>query len=602
MRFLFYFILMMFAAYGAEVDRGFFAIESKKVFIEDAKQKIAQNGDGNLTELESVLLEKIEQLDSKKIVIAFEKKVFDNNKSMRVSDFRQLITELIEAQKELLLSQNKIADIALKLDYTKKEIEAIVSEAKKKELSYQLQYTLYQLVINREKAKSRLYEEYIAYMNEQLPKLLPKLDTQPYQKLLSEFNAIKATIESLEDKKVALDTKIERESLVEEGNASDKMTKKQTKIENKVQKEYLALLKMSFDLSLMEIALDKQVIFYKSLKNAKSYFELIDPNKIEDEKLYHTVLKELAKTHFGLSSMVVSASQANFSESMSYLWNLLFKPLFVFNEKAITSANILKILTIIVIGFTVASFYRRRLLRWSSRWVRATPMSARLSANIGYYFLVFITIIVALSSIGLDLSSFSMFASALAIGIGFGLQTVVSNMVAGIIMMFERSIRIGDLIEVNETLIGFVTDMKIRSTVIKTFDNIDVVVPNSTFIQSNVINLTLDDTTRRLHIPFGVAYGTQVDKVKEVILTELAHSNIQYYEDKDKKALIRMRAMGASSVDYELLVWVDVRRKPPVLESDFLILIYNALYKHKIEIPFPQLDVHMKRSSDKRGE
>jgi len=597
MRFLFYFIVMIFVAYGAEVDRRFFAIESKKVFIEEVKQKIAQNGDGNLTELESVLLEKIEQLDSKKIIISFEKKVFDNNQSISLTTFRQLITELIGAQKELRLSQNKIVDIALKLDYTKKEIEAIVSEDKKKELSYQLQYTLYQLVINREKAKGKLYEEYIAYMKEELPRLLSKLNTQSYQKMLNSFNAIKATIESLEDKKVALDTQIERETLVEEGNASDKMTKKQTKIESKVQKEYLALMQMSFDLSLMEIALDKQVIFHKSLKSAKGYFDLINPTKVEDEELYYAVLKELAKSHFGLSSMVVSASQANFSESLGYLWSLLFKPLFVFNEKAITSANILKIFTIIVIGFMIASFYRRRFLRWSSSWVSATPMTARLSANIGYYFLVFITFMIALSSIGLDFSSFSMFASALAIGIGFGLQTVVSNMVAGIIMMFERSIRIGDLIELNDTLMGTVTDMRIRSTVIKTFDNIDVVIPNSQFIQSNVVNLTLDDKTRRLHIPFCVAYGTQVEEVQDAILSELRQSELHYYEDEDKAPVIRMLAMGASSVDYELLVWVEVgnRHRPPALQSDFLILIYQTLYKHEIEIPFPQLDVHISK-------
>ena len=191
-----------------------------------------------------------------------------------------------------------------------------------------------------------------------------------------------------------------------------------------------------------------------------------------------------------------------------------------------------------------------------------------------------------------------MFASALAIGIGFGLQTVVSNMVAGIIMMFERSIRIGDFIEINDVLRGTVTDMRIRSTVIKTFDNIDVVVPNSSFIQNNVVNLTLDDKTRRLHIPFGVAYGTDVDTVQQAVLDELKQSELNYYKgrDKDKEPLVRMTGMGASSVDYELLVWVEWgnKRKPAALTSDFLILIYKTLYKYNIEIPFPQLDLHVK--------
>jgi len=294
---------------------------------------------------------------------------------------------------------------------------------------------------------------------------------------------------------------------------------------------------------------------------------------------------------------VVSASQVNLKDTLLYAQELFFKPLFVFNEKPISSANLLKIITILVLGFMLASFYRRRILRWSKSWVNATPMTARLSANMGYYFITFIVFIIALSSIGLDLSSFSMFASALAIGIGFGLQTVVSNMVAGVIMMFERSIRIGDLVELDATLMGTVTDMRIRSTVIKTFDNIDVVVPNSQFIQSNVINLTLDDKTRRLHIPFGVAYGTKVAEVKEAILSQLRISELNYYEDEEKQPDVRMLAMGASSVDYELLVWVEVGNKahPPALNSDFLILIYNTLYQHQIEIPFPQMDVHLKQ-------
>lgn len=595
MRLLLYCIFTLSLLQSAEVDKRFFALESKKLYIEEIKHKIAQNTESNLSQLESVLLDKIEQLDSKKIVINYEKRAIDNNKTISIDPIKKRMKKLIEAQKELAIAQNKITDIASKLDYTKQEIEEIVSEDKYKELSYQLQYTLYQLVINREKTKIQRYEEYITYTMEQLGKVLPLLDTHSYTQMLKELNTHKRALEHLETQKIALDTKMEREALVEESNTSQKNRQQHT-IEEQVHKKYLTLLEMSFDRALMELALGEEVAFYKSLKNAKSYFSLLNPTKVEEAELYHAVLKELAKTHFGVTSMVVSASQASFLETLQYLWNLLFKPLFVFNEKAITSADILKILTIIIVGFMLASFYRRKILRWSKNWVNATPMTARLSANIGYYFLIFITFIIALSSIGLDLSSFSMFASALAIGIGFGLQTVVSNMVAGIIMMFERSIRIGDVIELSNGVMGTVTDMRIRSTVMKTFDNIDVVVPNSTFIQGNVINLTLDDSTRRLHIPFGVGYGTEVEIVKEVIIGGLQASELNYYEDEKRQPSIKMVAMGANSVDYELLVWIDAgnKKQPAPSVSDFLIFIYQALNKHKIEIPFPQLDIHLK--------
>ena len=114
----------------------------------------------------------------------------------------------------------------------------------------------------------------------------------------------------------------------------------------------------------------------------------------------------------------------------------------------------------------------------------------------------------------------------------------------------------------------------------------------------NVINWTLDDATRRLHIPFGVAYGTKVETVKEIILAELDKSHLVYLRKvKDKEPEIRLENMNSSSVDFELLVWVKAndRLRPNSLKSDFLILIYNALYKHNIEIPFPQLDLHIKK-------
>jgi len=139
--------------------------------------------------------------------------------------------------------------------------------------------------------------------------------------------------------------------------------------------------------------------------------------------------------------------------------------------------------------------------------------------------------------------------------------------------------------------------MRIRSTTIKTFDNIDIVVPNSSFIQHNVVNWTLEDISRRIHVPFSVAYGTGVELLTQVILEELQNSSLAYVNnDETKNPEIWMVEMNQSKVDFELLVWIewDNKNRPNAITSDFLILIYNALNKHKINIPFPQLDVHIK--------
>jgi small-conductance mechanosensitive channel len=204
---------------------------------------------------------------------------------------------------------------------------------------------------------------------------------------------------------------------------------------------------------------------------------------------------------------------------------------------------------------------------------------------------------IAVGSLGIDMTSISLIAGALSIGIGFGLQTVVSNLIAGIILMFERTIRIGDTIEISDTLRGTVTDMRIRSTTIKTVDNIDIIIPNSSFIQNNVINWTLEDTSKRQHISFIVAYGTDIEYLKKVVLDELEHSDLKYIrDDSNKQPEVWMKAMNSSSIDFELLVWVewDNKLRPNSLKSDFLILIYNTLNKYGIQIPFPQLDLHVK--------
>jgi len=273
-------------------------------------------------------------------------------------------------------------------------------------------------------------------------------------------------------------------------------------------------------------------------------------------------------------------------------------PIFTFNEQPISLLSLLKALILVTLGIIAGRFYKRWIARAGKRWPDMSQMSIRLASNIGYYLIIIVTFIIALGSIGIDMSSISLIAGALSIGIGFGLQTVVSNFIAGIILMFERTIRIGDTIELSDTLRGRVTDMRIRSTTIKTFDNIDIVVPNSSFIQNNVVNWTLEDLSRRLHIPFGVAYGTKVEDVKQVILEELAQSRLTYIKDDEtKQPEVWMVAMNSSSVDFELLVWVEWLNalRPNALRSDFMILIYNALYKHGIQIPFPQLDLYVKQ-------
>ncbi|CAA6804073.1 MAG: Unknown protein, partial [uncultured Sulfurovum sp.] len=338
------------------------------------------------------------------------------------------------------------------------------------------------------------------------------------------------------------------------------------------------------------------------LASAKEDFSLLPADIHKDYSYKSTLIKSIFKETIGNVALALSSVEDSAEDIYAYTYTKLTENLFVFNEQGISALDIGKVLFILILGFMFAAFYKRKIMNLAINREKISISSAKAISSIGYYLIAFITFIVALNSIGLDLSNFGMIAGALSIGIGFGLQTVVSNLAAGIILMFERTIRLGDYIEVSDTIRGTVSHMRMRSTTVTTNDNIDVIIPNSSFIQNNVINWTLESDVRRIHIPFSVAYGTENAKVEEVIMEELKHTSINYVKNVKKyPTVIWMTAMGASSIDYELIVWIKgtSTTKPSGTKSDFLKFIYYTLNKHQIEIPFPQLDLHIKPTSKK---
>jgi small-conductance mechanosensitive channel len=215
----------------------------------------------------------------------------------------------------------------------------------------------------------------------------------------------------------------------------------------------------------------------------------------------------------------------------------------------------------------------------------------------GYYAIFLITFFIVLKVLGIDLSSIALVAGALSVGIGFGLQNVISNFVSGIILMVERSVKIGDYIELDNDLRGHVVDIKMRSITVNTNANIDIIVPNQDLIQNRVVNWTMNDKIRRFEIPFGVAYGTPPQKVISAVLEAVQKSNFQdLYNTSERYTRVIMTGMGDSSVNFELFVWVKGKEIlfPKRTTSRFLVLIYETLYEHNIEIPFPQQDIHIR--------
>ncbi|MFO7604482.1 MAG: mechanosensitive ion channel [Gammaproteobacteria bacterium] len=204
-----------------------------------------------------------------------------------------------------------------------------------------------------------------------------------------------------------------------------------------------------------------------------------------------------------------------------------------------------------------------------------------------------LTVIVSLSIAGADFTHLAIIAGALSVGIGFGLQNIVNNFVSGLILLFERPIKTGDWIIVGTTE-GYVKRIRIRSTQIQTFDRADVIVPNSELISGQVTNWMLHDNEGRVTVRVGVAYGTDTEKVKALLL-HCASENAHIIQDTDKyQPKVLFMGFGESSLDFQLRVFVQNIDDRLSVISDLNFAIDKIFRENNIEIPFPQRDIHIR--------
>ena len=205
-----------------------------------------------------------------------------------------------------------------------------------------------------------------------------------------------------------------------------------------------------------------------------------------------------------------------------------------------------------------------------------------------HYTVIVVGLVIAATAAGLDFGRVTLIVGALGVGIGFGLQGVVNNFVSGLILLFERPIRVGDKVQVDQ-LLGIVTRIGMRASIVRTYQGAEVIVPNANLISAEVINWTLSDDRRRMEIPAGVAYGTDPARVIE-LLVGVAAAHEEVLEDPAPKAIFT--GFGASSLDFELRAWT--RGDFVEIASDLRVGINRALADAGITIPFPQQDLHLR--------
>lgn len=280
-------------------------------------------------------------------------------------------------------------------------------------------------------------------------------------------------------------------------------------------------------------------------------------------------------------------TEMNFFELVEKIYNYT---LFTLNQTPITVGSIFIFLVILSIFIIGSKLFTRML---SSRILKRLQVDKAIRYNLErvvYYLLVVIGSIVAFQFIGIDLSGLAVILGFLSVGIGFGLQNVTSNFVAGLILLFERPIKIGDRVTVGDTL-GDVTAINMRSTTIRSINNISIIVPNSEFVSDRVINWSYGDRKVRLDVDVGVSYNSDLETVL-TCLDEVASENGDVL--KNPEPVVQFLGFGDSSWNMQLRCWIPNPKIQPKVLHQLNCAIVQKFRENNIEIPYPQRDLHVR--------
>jgi len=268
--------------------------------------------------------------------------------------------------------------------------------------------------------------------------------------------------------------------------------------------------------------------------------------------------------------------------------------LFTIAQNPITLRLIAKMIFVLACAWLLSVFTRAFLRRLVHREHASESSMYNLSRVLHYTF-VAVALVIVLSMLGLDTSKLALVAGALSVGIGFGLQAIFSNFISGLILLFERPLKVGDLVELESGVFGRIRDINVRSTRITTRDNVDILVPNTEFVAGRVINHTLDDPVRRIHVSFGVSYSSDPDLVREAALEAAERVNITHTDWK-RKTEVWLMEFGDNALNFKLVVWVNSNMVTSLGDSYALynLELLREFREKGIEVPFPQRDVHLR--------
>jgi small-conductance mechanosensitive channel len=330
------------------------------------------------------------------------------------------------------------------------------------------------------------------------------------------------------------------------------------------------------------------MLLFNSLKHyLDNWYRKLDRTD-EDARMFVGALRSILKYATVVATLIIILNMLGL---LNPLQRIMSFPIFQLGDTTVTFWLIVKailiLLTIVYVSRLAQAYFDYKLYP-----------SFGIDPGLGYalntvfkYAALGIGFVIALNILGLNLQFLLVFAGAIGIGIGLGLQDMAANVISGFTIIFGGKIRKGDWIEV-EGMMGKVTDIYLRATKVQTRDNIEYLVPNSNIISNTMVNYSLSSPLIRIELPVGVSYKADPRQVEKILL---AAAENEPEVNKSHRPVVRFVQYADNSINFELLVWIDVRKTPRRrVRSNLYFVIFEALAKTGIEIPFPQRDVHIR--------
>jgi len=273
-------------------------------------------------------------------------------------------------------------------------------------------------------------------------------------------------------------------------------------------------------------------------------------------------------------------------------------------KTAITLGSLAAAILIVAAAMVAARLAAGAIRRIRGRAGADAGPSIYIFEKLSTYGLIIFGLIAAFSTLGLDLSSLTLFAGALGVGLGFGMQGIVKEFISGLVLLFDKLIRIGDYIELQTGERGIVAEIGPRATRIRNNDDLDVLIPNSRLIEAPVTNWTHQNGARRMHIPFRVAYGADKEKVREAVLRAAHAVPFTLKDTSARRTQVWLVGFGDSGMSFELVVWpaLEAVKRPNATHAAYTWAIEDALRGGGFEIPLPQRELRVRTVFGEEGE